>query len=200
MLDKGRNEKIDEKDITKLINALRHSIKGSNVSIPTSQFCFCFKDEMAKRIVAKKMNKALDMINDELVKKGKEKWEITKEKIEMLIQRADVHQLESCLALHAEENAIIQSSKVGGMGLKGGSIYTTAEPCTLCAKKIQHIELSKVVYTDPYPQSLSEIYMKDVVFEQFEGVKPGAYMRLFMPHHDQKEWQYLESQNLVPII
>jgi dCMP deaminase len=116
------------------------------------------------------------------------------------VKGAEVHQLEYCLALHAEENAIIQSSKIGGMGLKGGTIYTTDQPCTLCAKKIQQVGLSKVVYTEAYPQSLSKVYMKDGDLKQFEGVKPRAYIKLFMPNHDQKEWQELESQNLVPMI
>ena len=75
------------------------------------------------------------MINRE--KNRVKKINITSGQIKQLVDNAKIHQLEYCLALHAQENAIIQSSKIGGMGLRGGTIYTTAEPCPLCAKKIQ---------------------------------------------------------------
>jgi deoxycytidylate deaminase len=108
------------------------------------------------------------------------------------------HELEYCLALHAEENAVIQGSRIGGPGVRGGTIYTTAQPCTLCAKKIKQAGIRKVVYTDPYPKSDPDIFMSDVELVQFEGVKPRAYIRLFMPNHDQKEWQNLEVDNTIP--
>ena len=120
--------------------------------------------------------------------------------ITSLIEEGHLKLLEYCLALHAEENAIIQSSKIGGVGLSGGTIYSTAQPCMLCAKKIQQVGLRKVVYTEPYPRSLSEVYMGDVKLVQFEGVKPRAYIRLFMPHHDQKEWQKMGCGRSIPAI
>jgi len=108
------------------------------------------------------------------------------------------HQLEYCLALHAEENAVIQGSRIGGPGVRGGTIYTTAQPCTLCAKKIKQAGIRKVVYTDPYPKSDPNIFMSNVELVQFEGVKPRAYIRLFMPSMDQKDWQDLEVDNTLP--
>lgn len=108
------------------------------------------------------------------------------------------HQLEYCLALHAEENAIIQGSRIGGPGVRGGTIYTTAQPCTLCAKMIKQAGIRKVVYTDPYPKSEPDIFMSNVELIQFEGVKPRAYIRLFMPNMDQKEWEDLEVYNTLP--
>jgi len=198
LLGKQENEEPSREEIESLIRRLRGLVEGSNKVIPAKQFCFCFKDEMAKRIVTGKIKEARDDINKEAEEKGK--IEISDEKIESLVEKAEVHQLEYCLALHAEENAIIQSAKIGGMGLKEGTIYVTSQPCSLCAKKIQQIGLSKVVYTEAYSESLSEVYMKGVDLEQFEGVKPRAYIRLFMPHHDQKEWQYLESRDIVPKI
>jgi len=104
-------------------------------------------------------------------------------RIECLIHNSSIHQLEYCLALHAEENAILQTAKVGGVTMKGGTIYVTAHPCPLCAKKIQQVGIRKVVYTDPYPESLPDVFMANVELEQFEGVKPRAYIKLFMPHH-----------------
>lgn len=198
LLDKGEKERILKKDIRELIHRLCNFIKSSNKNIPSDQFCFCFKDEMGKKIVIKKIQDSIDKINK--VAHEKDKIKVCKDEVNQIVEKAHVHQLEYCLALHAEENAIIQSSKIGGMGLRGGAIYTTSQPCTLCAKKIQQIGLKKVIYTEAYPVSLSEVYMKGVDLEQFEGVKPRAYIRLFMLHHDQKEWQCLESQNLVPMI
>lgn len=199
-ISKKGKESIDEGDIEELIKQLVKLVKGPNRKIRYEQFCFCFKDEMAKKIVTKKIKEARDEINKKLKTEGKDEIKLGISTITKLVAKAEVHHLESCLALHAEENAIIQSSKIGGMGLKGGIVYTTAEPCTLCAKKIQQVGIKKVVYTVAYPKSLSEVYMKGVELEQFEGVKPRAYIRLFMPHHDQKEWQYLESRDLVPKI
>ena len=199
-LVESNNEKYSEEEVNKLIMRLCESIKNKNKGIRDEQFCFCFKDEMANKIVSKNIKKAMDKINKELLSKGKDKINFGINKIRNVVKKAKVHQLEFCLALHAEENAIIQGAKIGGMGLKGGSIFTTSQPCTLCAKKIEQVGLERVVYTEAYPASLSDIYMKDVKLEQFEGVKPRGYIKLFMPHHDQKKWQYLESQNLVPMI
>lgn len=167
------------------------------------QYCFCFKDEMVKKDVKTRLIKAYNERVDRIVEGSeaeREEYKKNGERIlKELVEEGHLHQLEYCLALHAEENAIIQSAKIGGMGLRGGTIYSTALPCTLCAKKIQQVGIKRVVYTEPYPKSFWEIYM---AFEpvQFEGIKPRAYVRLFMPHHDQKEWQDLESRNLVPVI
>jgi len=209
----------DEKSTTDVIKRLLGTYNNPIYETP-EQFCFCFKDEMVKRDVTQRLVAAwhkkveeiveqlksekkeeLNSVSDETFEEAKKAARTGGERIiKELVEEGDLHQLEYCLALHAEENAIIQSSKIGGMGLKGGTIYSTAQPCPLCAKEIQQIGLSKVVYTEAYPKSLPEIYMKGVDLEQFEGVKPRAYIKLFMPHHDQKEQQQLESQDLVPKI
>lgn len=184
------------------------------------QFCFCFKDEMVKKDITPRLVQALYRKVEEAVEKIKSEKSEEVAKIDSktfqkaegfakntgkrilseLVEEGNLHKLEYCLALHAEENAIIQSSKIGGMGLKGATIYTTAQPCPLCAKMIQQVGIRKVIYTEAYPESLSEVYMKGITLEQFEGIKPRAYIKLFMPHHDQKEWQELESLDLIPAI
>ncbi|MFI4911203.1 MAG: deaminase [Sedimentisphaeraceae bacterium JB056] len=163
--------------------------KNDNYSL--DQACFCFKDEMVTKEVSKKIVKSLENSkNDKLKEHGAD--------IKNLVKNAGLHQLEYCMALHAEENAIVQSARIGGMGIKGATIYSTAQPCTLCAKKIKQSGIKKAIYTDPYPKSLSDIFMNEVELEQFEGVKPRSYMKLFMANHDQKEWQDLEVKNEVP--
>lgn len=54
-------------------------------------------------------------------------------------------------SLHAEENAFLQISKNGGIGIAGGVLFTTASPCELCAKKAYQLGVSKIYYIDPYP-------------------------------------------------
>lgn len=52
-------------------------------------------------------------------------------------------------ALHAEENAFLQISKYGGVGIKGGCLFTTASPCELCSKKAYQLGITKIYYIDP---------------------------------------------------
>jgi len=179
-------------DVIQKIN-LREQYKvcTKNNKYPIEQSCFCFKDEMVTKDAAKRLNKELN--------NGEYKDLATHHKqLDRLIKNAGLHQLEFCRALHAEENAIIQNAKIGGSGINNGTIYTTAQPCTLCSKKIKQSGIKKVVYTDAYPKSLSDIFMDEVELKQFEGVKPRSYMKLFMANHDQKEWQDLEVQNAIP--
>jgi len=181
-----RDQKIHEP----LYNKVKTQIEDDR-----KQDCFCFKDKMAKIEVAKKLEKALQCTEStEFIHLNDEH----KKDIEHLVEKANLHQLEFCLALHAEENAIIQGSRIGGPGIRGSTIYTTLQPCTLCAKKIKQSGIKKVVYTDPYPKSDPDIFMNGIELEQFEGVKPRAYIRLFMPNLDKKEWQELDRNNVIP--
>lgn len=104
-----------------------------------------------------------------------------------------------CRALHAEENAIIQTAKIGGMGLQSGTIYTTTFPCELCAKKIYQSGLKKIVYTEPYPEAISEdVFLKDgirtIEIQPFEGVKSHSYYRLYKSPFDLKDIQAIEAK------
>jgi len=104
-----------------------------------------------------------------------------------------------CRALHAEENALLQTSKIGGIGVRNGTIYTTTFPCELCAKKIYQVGIRKIVYTEPYPESISEdIFLRDgiraISIEPFEGVKSHSYYRLYKSTFEKKEYQALEER------
>jgi dCMP deaminase len=128
--------------------------------------------------------------------------EVEDELLNALKKDLKVKRLEYCKALHAEENAIIQGAKIGGMGIRGGTMYVTTFPCELCAKKIHQAGINEIVYTEPYPGTISkDIYLEDgvskVISRQFEGVKPFGYFQLFKPFHDQKEWQELSKRRLV---
>lgn len=144
--------------------------------------CFCMKDELSKGEVSVKVSK--------LLKEGL----IEEHNFEKVLSKIKIKRLEFCKALHAEENAIIQSAKIGGFGLKGAKMYATTYPCELCAKKIQQAGIVEVIYVEPYPKSLSkDLYLSDGVMKvdirQFEGVKAYAYMDLFQPYVDRKDRQ-----------
>jgi len=184
-----------------LLGRMKTQVGDSTIS--TEQFSFCFKDIMTMITSVPKMQRALESFISEIPKEKQIIPEshmkpFTEYMAKELVNRGNLHQLEFCLALHAEENAILQSSRIGGVGLEGATLYSTAQPCTLCAKKTHQVGIKKVVYTEPYPKAHSDLYMPGVTISQFEGVKPRSYIRLFMPHHDQKEWQILQAKKLVP--
>jgi deoxycytidylate deaminase len=175
-----------------LLSALSESNDWPKEDIAKNeQFCFCFKDEKAKKEIPQKVANELEKTDDnDLIEH--------KEKLYDVVRNVDLHQLEFCRALHAEENAIIQSAKIGGASIKNASIYTTAQPCTLCAKKIKQSGIRTVIFTDPYPKSLPDIFMSSIHLKQFEGVKPRSYMKLFMANHNQKEWQDMQANDKIP--
>ena len=61
---------------------------------------------------------------------------------------------ELCRGLHAEQNALIQAA-VHGVAIKGSTIYTTHQPCVLCAKMIINAGITRVVFAGSYPDKMS---------------------------------------------
>lgn len=162
--------------------------------------CYCFKDEYSKYQTQKRVNKLLGDSESPLMEWIEENH-INSTALENLSEIASknlsIKRLEYCRALHAEENAILQSSIIGGIGIEGSTIYTTTFPCELCAKKIYQSRIKKVIFTEPYPESISEdVFFKDgshfVELEQFEGVKSYSYYRLYKSTVDKKEFQIQE--------
>lgn len=152
---------------------------------------FCFKDVQSDYHVSKK----LDDIFNSYFKEEKESY---KELINTIKENIGIKRLEYARALHAEENAILQVATYGGMGISGGTIYTTTFPCELCAKKIYQSGIKRIVYTEPYPESISEsIFLKDGVrdinLEQFEGVKSNSFYKLFKSPLDRKDMQKIND-------
>jgi deoxycytidylate deaminase/dephospho-CoA kinase len=99
--------------------------------------------------------------------------------------------LDMCRALHAEENAILNLSKLGvrlphihkkdESELEGCVLYSTTFPCNLCANKIVTVGIKKVVYAEPYTmEEAKKVFEKEkVIMERFQGVKSRAYFRLY---------------------
>ena len=164
------------------------------------EHCYCFKDEYSKYQTRKRVTKLLESNDGELAN-----WiidnNLSADAIDELSyiasRKLSIKKLEYCRALHAEENAILQSSIIGGIGIEGSTIYTTTFPCELCAKKIYQSRIKKVVFTEPYPESISEdVFFKDgshsIELQQFEGVKSYSYYRLYKSTVDKKEFQVQE--------
>ncbi len=51
---------------------------------------------------------------------------------------------ESCICIHAEQNAIIQAAYLG-ISTKGATLYSTTNPCSSCAKIIINSGIIRVV-------------------------------------------------------
>lgn len=54
--------------------------------------------------------------------------------------------METCTAVHAEQNALIQA----GTNAKGGILYSTIVPCPICARMILNAQIEKVVFSGDY--------------------------------------------------
>ncbi len=54
--------------------------------------------------------------------------------------------LETCTAVHAEQNALIQA----GTNARGSTMYSTIVPCPICARMILNAQIARVVYIDDY--------------------------------------------------
>jgi len=91
--------------------------------------------------------------------------------------------LDLCRAVHAEEAAILQAAKLGGISLEGAKLYSSAFPCMLCCKKIIGAGIKSVVYLDPYPMegSLALKMFRDcgIGVRKFEGVTSAAFYKIF---------------------
>ncbi|RLC41547.1 MAG: hypothetical protein DRH49_05275, partial [Candidatus Coatesbacteria bacterium] len=88
--------------------------------------------------------------------------------------------LDLCRAIHAEERAIIQLARLGGVSIIGSIIYVTTFPCQLCSKKIIESGIKEVVYCEPYPniEGKKLLYQSGIKLREFEGIKARAYFKL----------------------
>lgn len=94
-------------------------------------------------------------------------------------------------SLHAEENAMLQLTKSGGLGVEHGILFTTASPCELCSKKAYQLGIRIIFYIDPYPgiavdQILHGGRIKPILFP-FSGAIGNSYHRLYEPYLSPKD-------------
>lgn len=88
--------------------------------------------------------------------------------------------LDYCRALHAEEEAILQSRKQG-VALDGTTMFVTTYPCALCAKKIVSSGIKTVIFAEPYDVPEAEEFFRQAGIEvrAFEGFTPRSFERAF---------------------
>lgn len=101
------------------------------------------------------------------VKSCKEKGECLRKKLNI----ASGTRLESCYAVHAEQNAIAQAAKLGE-SVDGATIYVTHQPCTICTKMIINSGIKKVIYRNGYPDDFSKVLLDEAGVELIKFDEP----------------------------
>lgn len=82
-------------------------------------------------------------------------------------------QQQKCLAIHAEENLIVQAA-IHGISLKGCDIYCTNQPCIMCTRKLISIQPKSIYYLNSYPDKdaidlLEEVAEYGIMFHKVNG-------------------------------
>jgi dCMP deaminase len=67
---------------------------------------------------------------------------------------------ELCRGIHAEQNAVIQAAKYG-IPIEGSMLYTSHQPCVLCAKILINAGIREIVYRFPYPDDLARTMLEE---------------------------------------
>jgi dCMP deaminase len=71
---------------------------------------------------------------------------------------------EICRAVHAEQNAIIQSA-LHGVSIEDATLYCTHQPCILCAKMIINSKIKRVVFANNYPDTEALMFFESAGVE-----------------------------------
>lgn len=66
---------------------------------------------------------------------------------------------ELCRALHAEQNALIQAS-LYGISVAGSTLYSTNQPCVICAKMLINAGIKEIVIAEGYPDKMAADFLK----------------------------------------
>ncbi|HIE12665.1 MAG TPA: cytidine deaminase [Desulfotomaculum sp.] len=84
------------------------------------------------------------------------------------VKSGERHEL--CRGLHAEQNAMLQAA-VYGVSIAGGTLYTTHQPCVLCAKMIIQAGIERVVFGGEYPDTLAQDILSEagIRVERYTG-------------------------------
>jgi len=81
---------------------------------------------------------------------------------------------DTCICVHAEQNAIVLAARHGN-ATRGGTLYTTLRPCFGCCKEAIQAGIAAIVYADPfeYAAGLEEGY-RALIAESKMKVRPLA--------------------------
>ncbi|MDD5496083.1 MAG: cytidine/deoxycytidylate deaminase family protein [Candidatus Omnitrophica bacterium] len=67
---------------------------------------------------------------------------------------------ELCRGLHGEQNAFLQAA-LHGTSLKGAILYSTTQPCIICAKMIINAGIDEIVIKGDYPDKMSKEMLRE---------------------------------------
>ncbi|MFD2174781.1 anti-phage dCTP deaminase [Rhodobacter lacus] len=119
--------------------------------------------------------------------------------------------IEFSRSIHAEMEAIVSIAREGKHSLVGATLFTNTYPCHNCARHIVAAGIKRVVYIEPYLKSLATQLHEDAItevphdidedgnrvkdaapqtkvfFQQFDGVAPKNFLKLFRPLAERKE-------------
>jgi dCMP deaminase len=77
---------------------------------------------------------------------------------EMDIPSGQRHEL--CRGIHAEQNAIAQAA-YSGISVRDGTLYSSSQPCILCAKLLINAGIKKIIFKGDYPDELAMEILKE---------------------------------------
>ena len=63
--------------------------------------------------------------------------------------------LQNCLAVHAEQNAIANAAYYG-IKTENSTLYCTTKPCSFCAKLLINAGIKEVIYEEEYADAFGE--------------------------------------------
>ena len=110
--------------------------------------------------------------------------------------------IEFSRAVHAEMDAIVSVARLGGISVKGATLYCRTYPCHNCARHIVSAGITDVIYIEPYRKSLAaELHADSIVevssspeskadrvnFRLFVGVAPRRFAELFEEKRNLKD-------------
>ena len=67
---------------------------------------------------------------------------------------------ELCRGLHGEQNAFLQAA-LHGTSLKDSVLYSTTQPCIICAKMIINAGIKEIVIRGDYPDKMSKDLLRE---------------------------------------
>lgn len=67
---------------------------------------------------------------------------------------------ELCRGLHGEQNAFLQAA-LHGTSLKGATLYSTTQPCIICAKMIINAGIKEIIIKGDYPDKMAKKFLRE---------------------------------------
>jgi dCMP deaminase len=67
---------------------------------------------------------------------------------------------ELCQGLHGEQNAFLQAA-LHGTSVKDAILYSTTQPCSICAKMLINAGIKEIVIKGDYPDKMSKDLLKE---------------------------------------